>query len=113
MAAMAALERAVVIVLDGVGVGQAPDAASYGDEGANCLTNCAEAVGGLSLPAMGRMGIGNVTPIRGTPPVAEADGRVREADRARGGQGQHHRPLGTDGRHTGASATDLSARLPS
>ncbi len=66
MAAMAALERAVVIVLDGVGVGQAPDAASYGDEGANCLTNCAEAVGGLSLPAMGRMGIGNVTPIRRT-----------------------------------------------
>jgi phosphopentomutase len=85
MAAMAALERAVVIVLDGVGVGQAPDAASYGDEGANCLTNCAEAVGGLSLPVMGRMGIGNVTPIRGVPPVAEAAGAYgRLIERAAG-----------------------------
>src|SRR5689334_22626542 len=64
---MAALERAVVIVLDGVGAGQAPDAALYGDAGANCLTNCAEAVGGLPLPALGRMGIGNTTPILGTP----------------------------------------------
>ena len=85
MAAMAALERAVVIVLDGVGVGQAPDAASYGDEGANCLTNCAEAVGGLSLPTMGHIGIGNVTPIRGTPPVAEAAGTYgRLIERAAG-----------------------------
>jgi phosphopentomutase len=81
MAAMAALERAVVIVLDGVGVGQAPDAARYGDAGANCLTNCAEAVGGLSLPIMGQMGIGNVTPIRGVPPVGDtrgASGRLIE-----------------------------------
>ena len=85
MAAMAALERAVVIVLDGVGVGQAPDAASYGDEGANCLTNCAEAVGGLSLPAMGRMGIGNVTPTRGVSPAADATGAYgRLIERAAG-----------------------------
>src|SRR2546421_12346806 len=85
MAAMAALERAVVIVLDGVGVGQAPDVASYGDTGANCLTNCAEAVGGLSLPVMGRMGIGNVTPIRGVPPIAEAAGAYgRLVERAAG-----------------------------
>ena len=85
MAVMAALERAVVIVLDGVGVGQAPDAASYGDEGANCLTNCAEAVGGLSLPAMGRMGIGNVTPIRGVSPAADATGAYgRLIERAAG-----------------------------
>jgi phosphopentomutase len=82
---MAALERAVVLVLDGVGVGQAPDATSYGDEGSNCLTNCAEAVGGLALPAMGRMGIGNVTPIRGVPPVSEAMGAYgRLVERAAG-----------------------------
>src|SRR6185369_5191968 len=85
MAAMATLERAMVLVLDGVGVGQAPDAASYGDEGANCLTNCAEAVGGLSLPTMGHIGIGNVTPIRGTLPVAEAAGAFgRLIERAAG-----------------------------
>ena len=97
MAAMAALERAVVIVLDGVGVGQAPDAASYGDEGANCLANCAEAVGDLSLPVMGRMGIGNVTPIRGV-----ASMRLRNSSpaavaamRPYGGLSSHRRPGGT------------------
>jgi phosphopentomutase len=71
---MPALERAVVVVLDGVGVGQAPDADLYGDGGANCLTNCANVVGTLALPAMGRMGIGNVTPILGTPPTVPASG---------------------------------------
>ncbi len=71
---MAGIERAVVIVLDGVGVGQAPDADAYGDAGANCLTNTARAVGGLSLPTLGSLGIGNITPIEGTPPVANARG---------------------------------------
>ena len=65
---MPALERAVVIVLDGVGVGQAPDAGLYGDGGANCLINTAEAVGALRLPTMGRLGLGNLTEIAGTPP---------------------------------------------
>jgi phosphopentomutase len=82
---MAALERAVVIVLDGVGVGQAPDAVAYGDEGANCLTNCAEAVGGLTLRTMGHMGIGNVTPIRGVPLISNAAGAYgRLIERAAG-----------------------------
>src|SRR5215467_9371806 len=72
--AMAALERAVVVVLDGVGAGQAPDAAAFGDAGANCLTNTAHAVGQMALPMMGSMGIGNLTPIAGTPPTAHAIG---------------------------------------
>ena len=71
---MPGLERAIVIVLDGVGVGQAPDAGSYGDAGANSLSNCARAVGGLRLPHMGAMGLGNITTILGTPPVAAAGG---------------------------------------
>ena len=71
---MPELERAIVIVLDGVGVGHAPDAAAYGDAEANCLTNCARAVGGLRLPVMGSLGLGNVTPIEGTPPVVDARG---------------------------------------
>ncbi|HEX6819430.1 MAG TPA: phosphopentomutase [Ktedonobacterales bacterium] len=71
---MPALQRAVVIVLDGVGVGQAPDAGLYGDGGANCLTNTAEAVGALRLPTMGRLGLGNVTPILGTPQQIPAEG---------------------------------------
>jgi phosphopentomutase len=63
------LDRAVIIVLDGVGVGDAPDAAAYGDAGASSIEHCAEAVGGLALPAMGRMGLGNITPVRGTSPA--------------------------------------------
>jgi phosphopentomutase len=65
---MGRLERAIVLVLDGVGVGQAPDAADYGDEGANCLANCARAIGGLTLPTLARFGLGTLTNIAGTPP---------------------------------------------
>ena len=80
MADKAGIERAIVIVLDGVGVGQAPDAAAYGDEGANCLANCARAVGGLALPTLGRLGLGNLTEIAGTPPQPPlgACGRLNE-----------------------------------
>lgn len=82
---MPRLERAVVIVLDGVGAGQAPDAARYGDAGANCLTNTARAVGGLALPTLGGLGLGNVTPIAGTPPTAQARGAYgRLIERAAG-----------------------------
>ena len=79
---MRKLERAVVIVLDGVGAGQAPDAGRYGDLGANCLSNCARAVGQLKLPTMGELGLGNVTEILGTPPTGGAGGvfgRLEEA----------------------------------
>ena len=77
---MAALNRAVVIVLDGVGAGHAPDASSYGDAGANCLTNTARAVGGMPLPVMGSLGIGNITPIEGTPPDTQARGAYGRLD---------------------------------
>jgi phosphopentomutase len=79
---MASLERAAIIVLDGVGVGGAPDAAAYGDEGASSIEHCAAAVGGLALPTLGRMGLGNVTPVRGTPPAERplgGYGRMAEA----------------------------------
>jgi phosphopentomutase len=82
---MPVLERAVVIVLDGVGVGQAPDAAEYGDPGANCLTNTDRAVGGLALPNMGALGLGNLTPMAGTPPAHPARGAFgRLIERAAG-----------------------------
>jgi len=60
--------RAVVVVLDGVGAGDAPDAAVFGDEGANTLGNTAKAVGGLDLPNFRKLGLGNVTEIEGVPP---------------------------------------------
>src|SRR5215210_5418639 len=61
--------RAVVIVLDGLGAGKAPDAADFGDEGANTLANTARAVGGLSAPNLQALGLGNVEEIEGLPPA--------------------------------------------
>ncbi len=61
--------RATVIVLDGVGAGHAPDAADFGDEGANTLGNTARAVGGVDLPNMRALGLGNVEEIEGVPRV--------------------------------------------
>ena len=63
--------RAIVLVLDGVGAGEAPDAASYGDQGSNTLANTARAVGGMELPNLRRAGLGNITPIAGVPAAAE------------------------------------------
>jgi phosphopentomutase len=62
------MPRACVIVLDAVGAGELPDAASYGDEGSNTLGNVARAVGGLDLPALEALGLGNVMPLDGCPP---------------------------------------------
>jgi phosphopentomutase len=61
--------RIFCVVLDGVGVGEAPDAADYGDVGSNSLGNTARAVGGLRLPNLERMGLGNVCDIPGVPPT--------------------------------------------
>jgi phosphopentomutase len=57
--------RATIIVLDGVGAGHAPDAAAFGDEGANTLGNTARAVGDLELPNLRALGLGNVEEIEG------------------------------------------------
>ena len=61
-------DRLIIIVLDGAGVGAMPDAAEYGDEGSNTLVNTARALGGLHLPNLGAMGLGNLADIPGVPP---------------------------------------------
>jgi phosphopentomutase len=68
----------ILIVLDSVGIGAAPDAAKYGDQGSATLPHMAEAVGGLKLPTLGKMGLGNIPallpggkPIPGVDPVAK------------------------------------------
>jgi len=71
---MTQLRRAIVVVLDGVGAGANPDAQVYGDAGASSLEHCAQAVGGLELPHLGSLGLGNITPIVGTPPRADTAG---------------------------------------
>ena len=55
--------KLVLIVLDSVGIGQAPDAAAYGDEGAYTLQNLAERTGGLNAPTLRAMGLGNIPPL--------------------------------------------------
>ncbi len=62
------MPRACVIVLDAVGAGELPDASEYGDEGSNTLGNVAKAVGGLDLPNLEALGLGNVAPLEGCPP---------------------------------------------
>ena len=57
-----------MIVLDAVGAGALPDAGTYGDEGSDTLGNVARAVGGLDLPNMEALGLGNVEPLEGCPP---------------------------------------------
>ncbi len=71
---MTQLSRAILVVLDGVGAGANPDAATYGDAGASSLEHCAQVIGGLELPNLGQLGLGNITPILGTPPREDVIG---------------------------------------
>lgn len=70
--------RVLVLVLDSVGVGALPDASRFGDEGTDTLGHIARAAGGLDLPHLGALGLGNITPVQGVPP----------ADRPRGAHGR-------------------------
>ncbi len=65
----APLERAVVVVLDSCGAGEAPDADRYGDIGADTLGNVARTVGGLHLPHLQAAGLGVARPLAGVPPT--------------------------------------------
>jgi phosphopentomutase len=66
--------RALILVLDGVGCGPAPDTAAYGDAGSDTIGNLARAVGGLHLPNLQRLGFGNVAPIEGVAASPEPHG---------------------------------------
>ena len=63
-------KRAIILVLDGVGIGAAPDAAAYGDIGSNTLGNISRVIGGLELPNLQRAGLGNIAPLAGVPVAA-------------------------------------------
>jgi|SRR5690554_1481122 len=76
------MKRVFLIVLDGVGAGELPDARRFGDEGSNTLANTAAAAGGLHLPVMESWGLGNITRIAGVAPVTRPEavyGRLAEA----------------------------------
>ena len=73
--------RVLILVCDSFGVGEAPDAAAYGDAGSNTLGHAAAAVGGVDAPGLGRLGLGCLTDIQGVPCGADrgtAHGRMQE-----------------------------------
>src|SRR3954468_3878834 len=65
------MRRAFVIVIDACGAGELPDSAEYGDAGANTLGPGAGASGGLELPVLTRLGLGDIMPLKGAPPVPD------------------------------------------
>src|SRR5436309_9341986 len=74
MAARERPDRVLLLVCDSFGVGEAPDAAAYGDAGANTLGHVAAGVGGLRAPNLGALGLGAVTKIAGVPAGAAVPG---------------------------------------
>src|SRR5207248_3241224 len=62
---VADLRRAFVVVIDACGVGALPDAAAYGDAGADTLGNLARVTGGLELPTLGGLGLGSIVALEG------------------------------------------------
>ena len=77
----ALVTRVLVVVCDSWGVGDAPDAGAYGDEGSDTLANTAEAVGGIRAPNLQGLGLGMLTTIRGIDATAApgtAHGRATE-----------------------------------
>jgi phosphopentomutase len=90
--------RVAILVLDGVGAGDAPDAARFGDEGANTLSNTARAVGGLELPHLRALGLGNIVRIEGTLPVASpvaSYGLMQERSASKATLAGHWEMMGT------------------
>lgn len=68
------MKQCTLIVLDSVGIGELPDAAAWGDTGSDTLGNMARAVGGLKVPNLAALGLGNIRrddPIEGCAPVEE------------------------------------------
>src|SRR5512139_3810665 len=73
--------RFLIIVADSAGCGALPDARAYGDEGSDTIGSTSRAVGGVTLPVLGRMGLGHLTAIAGVPPdpfPAAFHGRMAE-----------------------------------
>ena len=81
----ALVPRVLVVVCDSWGVGDAPDAAAYGDEGSDTLANTADAVGGIRAPHLEALGLGMLTAIRGVASTAApGSGHGRATERSAG-----------------------------
>jgi phosphopentomutase len=77
--------RIFLVVLDGVGIGEMPDADAYGDRGSNTLLHVAERAGGLSLPVLESLGLGSLLRLPGVRAIADpAAARARMAEKSPG-----------------------------
>ena len=73
------MKRCFLLIIDSLGVGEAPDAKEYGDEGTNTLGNVGKAVGPLNLPTMEILGFGKITEVNGLKRINESTvGRLSE-----------------------------------
>src|SRR5699024_6920655 len=69
MAQQLPFKRVFLIVMDSVGIGEAKDAEQYNDKGADTLGHIAEYMGGLNMPNMETLGLGNIRPSKGIDPA--------------------------------------------
>lgn len=68
------MKRAIILVIDGGGAGEAPDAAAYSDAGASTLVHVAQADGKLRVPTLAALGLGNLLKLKNVPPAAAPAG---------------------------------------
>ena len=68
------MRRAIIIVLDSLGIGALPDAKMYGDLGSNTLGHIAEAMGEFKIPNLRKMGLGNIDGVAAVPEVKSPSG---------------------------------------
>ncbi len=81
-----------IIVLDGVGIGELPDAHFYNDTGSNTLVNLADAVGGLDVPNLKKLGLGNITEIKGVQAIKNplaSFGKMKEISKGKDSTSGH------------------------
>ena len=97
--------RALIIVLDSAGIGGAPDAAEYGDDGANTLGHIFEHAPDLRLPNLFSLGLPELLKIERGGLVTQ--GQLCSDERAVRRQRHHHRALGTRGCNTRSTVRNV------
>ncbi|MEI3607566.1 phosphopentomutase [Pseudogracilibacillus sp. SE30717A] len=80
------MKRIFLIVMDSVGIGEAPDAELFNDEGADTLGHIAEYMKGLHMPNLGRLGLSNIRKIEGIDTVTNPEGHYTKMQEASNGK---------------------------
>lgn len=80
------IKRVILLILDSVGIGALPDADQFGDVGANTLGNIIEATGGINLPHLQALGLGNIEGVDGVEAVAQPTGAYGRSEEISNGK---------------------------